>query len=115
MSLLPEQIGVRHGDVAVRQRRDRRRGLVAVREQTEMDLATMRRIAADFVAGGIVTLADDGAALRVIGVAQVGPHHDVAAILQRSDLAVELGCAAVGGVDLRPGLHEVGGGGHILL
>jgi len=68
----------------------------------------MRRIAADFVAGGIVTLADDGAALRVIGEAQVGPYHDVAAILQRSDLAVELGRAAVGGVDLRPGLQRWG-------
>ena len=37
-------------------------------------------------AGGIVTLADDGAALQVIGVAQVGPHHEGGEllILQRS-------------------------------
>ena len=52
VAVAEEQIGVRHGDVAVRQRRDRRPGLVAVREQAEMDLATMRRLAADFVAGG---------------------------------------------------------------
>ena len=102
-----EQIDERHGDVAVRQGGDRGPELVPVRELAEIDLP------AHLVAGGIVTLADDGLAMRVVGVAQVGPHYDVAAILQRSDLAFELVFAAIRGVDLRGGIPEPRGRGHL--
>ena len=106
-----EQIDEGHGDVAVRERRDRGRGLVAGREQAEIDLAAVGRVAADLVARGIVALADDRFAEGIVGQADVGPHHDIAAVVERGDLALELR-AAVGGVDLRLGLHDVGGGGH---
>ena len=86
--------------------------MVPARELAELDLAAVVCLAADLVSGGIVALANDGAAVVVIGAALVGLDHDVAAVLQRSDVALELILVAVAGVDLRLGFHEVGGGGH---
>jgi hypothetical protein len=52
-------------------------------------------LAANLVAGRIVSLADDGLAVGVVREAGVLPDDDVAAIEQRRDLAVELPPAPV--------------------
>jgi len=102
-------------DVAVGQDRDRRRKLVFRDGWTEVDLA------ADLVARGIVSLADNGRAVGVIGPALVRPDDDVTAIRQSRDVAIELRCKAVRGdrrvrrVDLRQGFHEARGSGHGVL
>jgi hypothetical protein len=90
-----EQIDERDRDVAVVQQRDRRRELVARIEPAKLDLA------ADLIAGRIISLADNGRAGRVMREAAVRPDDDVTAIVQGYDLAVVLSGAAVRGVDLR--------------
>lgn len=85
-----ELIDERDRDVAVVQSRDRRRELVARIEPAKLDLA------ADLIAGRIVSLSDDGRAGRVIRAAEVGPDDDVTAIVQGDDLAVVLAGEAGG-------------------
>jgi hypothetical protein len=79
-----ERIDERDRDVSAGQSRDRLRELVARIELANLDLG------ADLVASRVVSLSDDGRAVRIIGAAEVGPDDDVTAIVQGYDLAVVL-------------------------
>src|SRR5262245_25039795 len=95
-------------DIAVGQERDRGLGITSCERLGEPDLA------ANLVAGGVVSLPDDGVAAGVEREARVIPADEVTPIRQGDDLAVEL-VSGARGVSLSRGFPKMGGRGHGVL
>jgi len=99
-----KHIFVRHGNVAVRENGERRRGRIRI-DRSEADLSS------DFVARRIVSLREDGRVERVKRKV-VLPYDDVTAIRQSGDPFAQLHLVVIRRVDLRLRFPKSGGRGH---